>query len=580
MNILFFAPHSAVWIHAFPEALIAESLMQGGHQITYVGCGGVLKSYCIAMSASGVPFEASPSQKEAVCRSCRSNGAILRRQFGFDGTDLSAEVSADDQAFARQLTASVTRENCLELTLDDVEIGRIALYEMLLHSKKRALDFVDAEWDRYLGSLENAIVVLRCVQRICDRTRPDRIFLYNALYSVNRVVCRLAEIRGIPQYFLHAGDNLSNRLQTLILARDHAYSHCEDLRNKWPLYKDQPCSPVAMAAATNHFLEVIKGRSIWAYSSAAGSRVDLRQRFGIGPDQKIICATMSSDDELFAAQIAGTLRSNVQLLFKTQVDWVRSLIAYVSARPELSLILRVHPREFPNKREGVLSEHARMLQVVLANLPDNVKVNWPTDAISLYDLANVVDVFVNAWSSAGKEMAWLGLPVVLYTEELTLYPASLNYVGLTETQYFAKVEEALAVGWREERIRETYRWCALEYYHSLQSIAESFSRNEHRSLLSRSVRRAMRAIAPTHQQESDCRRRAPRLSSSARIARVVQEQLKSILDLQETQPPVSFEEETECLKREVSRLAAGLFGTGSSGPPNSLSGKLLGFASR
>ena len=43
MNVLVFAPHSAVWIHAFPEALVAEALMQEGHQIIYVGCGGVLK---------------------------------------------------------------------------------------------------------------------------------------------------------------------------------------------------------------------------------------------------------------------------------------------------------------------------------------------------------------------------------------------------------------------------------------------------------------------------------------------------------------------------------------------------------
>jgi hypothetical protein len=579
MNVLVFAPHSAVWIHAFPEALVAEALMQEGHQITYVGCGGVLKSHCIAMSASGVPFEASVRTKAAICHRCQANCSIIRRRFGFDGVDLVDTVNEDDLSMARKLAAGVTPKNCLDFSLDGIEIGRIALYEVLLQNKKGTLDFSAAEWQRYQASLENTIVVLRCAQRILDNTRPDRIFLYNALYSVNRVVCRLAALRGIPQYFLHAGDNLSSRLQTLILARDHAYLHCQDLRHKWPDFKDRPCTTAAMSSATDHFLEVIKGRSIWAYSTAAGSRADLRQLFSIREDQKIICATMSSDDEVFAAEIAGTLPSDFQPLFKTQVDWIRALVAYVTPRPELSLIVRVHPREFPNKREGVLSEHARMLQVALSRLPDNVKVNWPTENISLYDLANVADVFVNAWSSAGKEMAWLGLPVVLYTTELTLYPASLNYVGLTEDDYFSKIEEALRDGWSADRIRETYRWCGIEYYYSLLSISESFSRNEVRSRWSRGLSRAMRTIAPTRQQDSDCRRRAPRLSSSGKIAQVVQYQLNSILDLHEQDPPISDSEETESLKREVGRLADGLYGTSGDVPRTSLARKLRSFAS-
>ena len=134
---------------------------------------------------------------------------------------------------------------------------------------------------------------------------------------------------------------------------------------------------------------------------------------------------------------------------------IRALIGYVEGKENLALIIRVHPREFPNKREGVLSEHARILQAVLAGLPPNVKVNWPTDHVSLYDLANIADVFANGWSTAGKEMAWLGLPVVLYSNDLTLYPPSLNYVGTTKPEYFRQIEQALNDGWDPERIRKT-----------------------------------------------------------------------------------------------------------------------------
>jgi len=54
LTILLFAPHSAIWVHAFPEALIAESLEQGNHRIVYVTCSGEFHNYCVCMSAYGL----------------------------------------------------------------------------------------------------------------------------------------------------------------------------------------------------------------------------------------------------------------------------------------------------------------------------------------------------------------------------------------------------------------------------------------------------------------------------------------------------------------------------------------------
>ena len=285
------------------------------------------------------------------------------------------------------------------------------------------------------------------MQRLLDNLRPDRIVLYNALYSVNRTVCRLAELRGIPQYFLHAGENLSNRLETLVFAKDQAFSYYRHLRSQWPRFEHRPCPPQAMRAATDHLLEVARGRSAWAYSAASGNRADLRKAFGIRDGQRVICATMSSDDERFGAEVVGVLPPTEGLLYAKQVDWIRALVAYVEARPDLCLVIRVHPREFPNKREGVLSDHARLLKEAFANLPANARINWPTENVSLYDLAAITDVFANGWSSAGKEMSLLGLPVVLYSPQFVLYPPGLNYVGTSTAGYFAEIERALADFW-------------------------------------------------------------------------------------------------------------------------------------
>jgi len=558
--------------------LVAEALQQHGHEIIYVGCGGFLSSHCVAMSAFKVPFEAASSDKERICVLCRKNEAIIRDRFGFAGPDLISLANTEDLNFADGLLASTAAEKYFELVLDGVEVGKIALYEILIQIKKGTLDLVPGEWLRYRASLKNAIVVLRVAQRLFDEHRPDRVIVYNALYSVNRVICRLAEFRGVTQYYLHAGDNLAKRLQTLVLARNHAFYYYEYLRSIWPRFRGRPCSPQAMRSSTNHLLEVAKGRSAWAYSAASKPGVDIRKIFDIREDQKIICASMSSDDERFGGEVAGVLPALDGLLFPKQVDWIRALIDYVLDRKDLFLVIRVHPREFPNKREGVLSDHAKTLMTAFATLPGNVRVNWPADDISLFDLANVTDVFANGWSSAGKEMGWLGLPVVLYSNDLTLYPADLNYVGTTPSEYYRQIDRALDDGWDAERIRKTYRWCAIEYEYSPLDLAESFSRDEHGSFLQKAIKKAMRTLAPTREQQADCHDRAIRLSSSDRIDRVLREQLSSAVDIDDPGESVSYEEETTALKKEVRRLVAGLFGASRTFRAGTLAYKLSQFA--
>ncbi len=579
MKILFFSPHSAVWVHAFPEALVAEAAAQHGNEIVYIGCGGQLESYCVAMSANGVPYEATRSEKSKVCRLCKKNKEIIRGNFGFSGKDLADVVEPADLLYADELLASVTPSNYLEFSIDGVDLGKIALYELLISAKKSSLSFTAKEWERYRDSLRNAIIVLRTMKKVLDETQPDRVVVYNALYSVNRVVCRLAELRGIPQYFLHAGENLSNQLQTLMLDRGHNFLHYHYLRSKWAEVSETQCPVDAMKAVTDHFLEVINGKSPWAYSSASGSDADLRKYFRVEDNQKVICATMSSYDEMFAAETIGTLPSDLKLLFPMQLAWIQALVKFVVDRKDLKLIVRVHPREFPNKREGVLSEHAEMLKLALSVVPDNVIVNWPEDAVSIYDLADIVDVFANAWSTAGEEMVLLGIPVVLYSHDLTMYSSDINYVGTTEKEYFKQIELALTDGWSAERIRKAYRWAGMKLGYASLDISGSFQVKTYqkKSLMLRGVNKFVKIISPYGEQNSDCRNRVEKLPASAKINKILNEKLNSVLDIDEKIPNITLQEETINLKKEIKRLIKGLYGSTIETKKNSLANNLLNF---
>jgi hypothetical protein len=475
MKILFFAPHSAIWVHAFPEALVAEVLAEHRHDILYVTCGREFESYCTPMTASGLRWGSPQEQKSRVCDSCERSANLIRSKFGFRGYSIESRVTPEDRLQIDAIVGNVTRENFLQLSVHGVAVGRYAAYELLLNHKKGNLEFTDAEWEEYRGSLRNSLAALTVGERLFREESPDRVIAYNSLYSVNRAVCMLAERRGIPTYFLHAGGNLARRLETLLMGRHDGVRFYEDMLAFWPKVRDLPCRKDLLAPVTNHIMELLSGRSFFSYSSARADNADaVREVLRIPYGHKILVATMSSPDERFAAETIGVMRSAESSIFRTQIDWIREVCAWVEAHPHLFLIIRVHPREFPNKREGVTSEHAKLLSQALSELPKNAVVNWPKDQISLYDLADIADVFLNAWSAAGKEMTLLGIPVVAYAADLLVYPPDLHYIGSSRADYFEKIGQALHDGWSIERARIAYRWCALEYERSTFDLHASF----------------------------------------------------------------------------------------------------------
>jgi hypothetical protein len=581
MKILFFAPHSAIWVHAFPEALVAEALAREGHDIVYVGCGEQFKSHCVAMSARGVKVDSPLEAKQRVCESCKASENLIRREFGFGGFTLASILEAEDLQAVDRYMSRATPDNFLEIVIDDVEVGRAALGTFLLSYKKSNLAFDDEAWQVFAIELRNTLYSFFGARRILTKEKPDRVVLYSSGYSVNLVFCRVAETMGIVQYYMNAGSNISDRLQKVVLARGHSLQ--KRLLGYWPEFRDRPCPPAVMRYVTNHFLEVLQGRSAFVYSAGRSIDVpDIRERFGIRSDQKILLATLSSLDELFAAEATGLFPKDYDTPFPDQVSWLHTLFPWVAVRPDLFLLVRVHPREFPNKRDAVKSEHARQLEGVLRDLPDNVAVNWPTDNLSLYDIAEETSVCLNAWSTVGKEMTLLGIPTVIYSPDLVFYPPDLNFVGTSPQAYLEAVAQAVQADWDPERIRLTFRWLALEDYYSRLDISDGFKRAENKSgsIPERILGRIRRSLNPLWREERDCKSRPQALAAATTVSRIVEEGKDSVLDVRtpSTFEKVTLEAEDAALRVELRRLTTAMYGDFSQpGKPGTLKAKFQTF---
>jgi len=441
MKIICFSSYPSIWFYSFAEAVVASALRNKQQEVILVTPG-----------------------KEFLNRSNVQHERILRQEFNLPGYEISSVLTKKDRIKITTIMSKLTKDNFGQFTLNGLEIGKIALYEFLLNHKKSSIQFSDPEWTQCLVEIQSTLISYFACRTILALEHPDIVLLYNSLYPVNRVWQLVSTAKGIPVYTMGNGGNLSDLDQTLVIGKNDNLYFRNHLIKKWRTFRNYPLNKEEMAYVTKHFFELIKAKNSLVYSAPRKREyIDIRRHFNIKSKQTILTATMSSYDELFAAEYVGAHKKSKELIYSSQIEWISDLIEYVSRHQELFLIIRVHPRELPNKRIGHTSEHAQKIAKHFINLPDNVRINWPNDNLSLYNLAEQTNVFLNAWSTVGVEMSMLGIPVVTYAKQLIAYPTELNYTASSRKDYFHQIELAIKNGWSTERIIQAYRWLFLNF---------------------------------------------------------------------------------------------------------------------
>ena len=230
MKVLIFAPHAQIWKHAFPEAVLTESLMKSGHEIMYVKCSGAFKKHCLPMISSHIAHDAPIEIKKNICKECIANAALIVDSFKFPTIELDSFIDIEDQNKIENILNNTTRNNFSTIVLEGVKIGEIALYQVLLRYKQsKANDFSEKAWQEYLKQLHVTLIAFWALKKIIHTHSPDRIIQYSGLYSVNSVCRELSKNNNIPNYFLHAGLNQRDRLSYLIVAKSQTFDYIKSL---------------------------------------------------------------------------------------------------------------------------------------------------------------------------------------------------------------------------------------------------------------------------------------------------------------------------------------------------------------
>jgi lipid A disaccharide synthetase len=203
----------------------------------------------------------------------------------------------------------------------------------------------------------------------------------------------------------------------MITLKEHTY-HDFYLKEKiWEIYKKVRLTKDTIQDVINHFKNLFIARNVFVYSSPASKNINVRNFFKIDKQKKIILVILSSPDERISANMIGTKISS-QKVFKDVFEWINFLIKNFSSRNDVALIIRPHPREFPNKREKILSENAIKLSYLFSKIKNNknVIINLPSDNISIYNIIPYCDTVLTMGSTSTIEATLLGIPCVTMSE--------------------------------------------------------------------------------------------------------------------------------------------------------------------
>ena len=479
MRVLFFSPFAAIDKHERPLLGLKEILESEGHTTEVMRCDKTFQEYCISMSAFGLQFGSEKKLREDICNRCTKSRRSIDYYFDNKAHKLNAFFTNEDKEELIRLIVHVNSDNWWDFRIGGFDIGRIAAYEFYLHNKLNSREIPDKLWNEYLTHLEYTVLVYFAAQRFFASNRIDRVIVYNRLYSINKIFCLVAESFGAITYTIEASgfiDDLYSRFTAF-----KSDSTILDLNNsrEWEIARFQPLSETQVEKVNNHFRSLFKAESPWVYSQPKSnkSKHEIRSRVRADFGSKVILLAMSSMDEIFAVDMIGIspkiLLKSKYATFENQLDWINHVISIVRGESNLHLVIRIHPRELPNKRESVGSLHARDILTKLRDqeLPANVYLNTPDDSLSLYDLLQISEVVLNGNSTSGLEAAFWGIPVVVHHPDLiTTMPQDFAYVAKSRSEYKDVLIKAIELGKPNVELNIIYRW----YNFRFASVSNEF----------------------------------------------------------------------------------------------------------
>ena len=136
--------------------------------------------------------------------------------------------------------------------------------------------------------------------------------------------------------------------------------------------------------------------------------------------------------------IGDSLTLGRQAFTSGMTEWLIRILHYFAERPEIQVVIRVHPGEILTRGTSVVD----IVKETLPELPFHMHLVGPREKINTYDIMQIADLGMVYTTTVGMEMAMHGIPVMV--TGLTHYRGRGFTIDPTSwDDYFRQLEKIL-----------------------------------------------------------------------------------------------------------------------------------------
>jgi hypothetical protein len=407
------------------ESALAAALTFRGAEVHALLCDGSMTA-CAECEASLYPdigrFVAHGPARD-LCHNCFWPAERVYRQLGLTVHKYSDWLTPDDRDECRRLAASVPFDGITAFTPEGLAIGEHAAAGALRFFASGTLDdepHAEAVLRRYL---EAALLTQFATRRLLRAIRFSSAVFTHGIYVPWGIVGAVAR-----QEQVHVSTwNVAYRKRRFIFSHGDTYHHTlmTESREQW---EDVALTDEQDRDLMHYLSSRREGVFDWIVFHRPNRQTpaEIAQQIGIDSSRPVIglLTSVTWDAQLHYPANA----------FPNMLEWLVKTCEYFATRPDLQLLIRVHPAEisgFPQSRQPILRE----LRKRLPTLAPNIIVIPPESGMSTYSLMSLCNSVIIYATKTGVELASTGVPVVV-AGEAWIRNKGITYDASSPDEYF------------------------------------------------------------------------------------------------------------------------------------------------
>lgn len=385
-----------------PESLLAVALTLRGAKVHTLLCDQALPA-CLRISKATVaePILEQYQLPKVQCQSCLATGQYLFNPLGLTDHVFSQLLSKEDRQKAKQLSET--------LPLADIPQYRIQGWNVGEHAYAGALRyFASGNLSREAHSevvvrryFEGALLTAFATHRLLQTYDFKAACFNHGIYSPPGIigeVCRANNV-GVVNW------NVAYRKRCFIFSHGDTYHHTllDEPVDSW---QSMPWTEDSEQAILDYLKSRWQGTRdwIWFHEKPDEEMDRIAQEIGLDLTKPIIGMLTNV---MWDAQLH--YRANA---FPDMLTWVLQTLEYFAKRPDLQLLMRIHPAEIRGtmpSRQPLLPE----IMKVWPELPSNIFILPPESPVSTYAAMMQCDAAIIYGTKTGVELTSMGIPVIV-----------------------------------------------------------------------------------------------------------------------------------------------------------------------